>query len=105
MKRLIPVFLSAALLLTGSAIFAAQQKPKISMTKAREIALKRVPGGKIQSEELENEKGKLIYSFDIKTNKPGVTEVNVDAMTGKLIDVVHETPAKEAAEKKREGKH
>jgi len=105
MRRLIPILMIAVFAFVTASLAGDAHKPKISMTKAREIALKRVPGGKIQSEELENEKGKLIYSFDIKTNKPGVTEVNVDAMTGKLIDVVHETPAKEAAEKKREGKH
>jgi hypothetical protein len=41
----------------------------------------------------------------VKTSKPGVTEVNVDAMNGKVIDVHHESPASEAAEKKQESKH
>ena len=81
-----------------------QKEAKISMEKAREIALKKVPGGKIESAELEREHGKLIYSFDIKTAKPGITEVNVDAITGKVLSSNHETPAKEAAEKKQEGK-
>ena len=81
-----------------------QKEAKISMEKAREIALKKVPGGKIESAELEREHGKLIYSFDIKTSKPGVMEVNVDAITGKVISSKHETPAKEAAEKKQEAK-
>lgn len=81
-----------------------QKEAKISMTKAREIALKEVPGGKIQSAELERENGKLIYSFDIKTAKPGVTEVNVDAMTGNVIGKHNESAAKEAAEKKQEAK-
>lgn len=83
---------------------AAQQKPKISMEKARTIALHKVPGAKIESGELENEHGKLIYSFDMKTKQPGVTEVNIDAMNGKIIAVQHETPAKESAEKKQEAK-
>ena len=81
-----------------------QKEAKISMEKARAIALKRVPGGKIESAELEREHGKLIYSFDIKTTKPGVTEVNVDAITGKVLSSKQETPAKEAAEKKQEAK-
>ena len=81
-----------------------QKEAKISMEKAREIALKKVPGGKIESAELEREHGKLIYSFDIKTSKPGVTEVNVDAITGKIVSSKQETPAKEAAEKKQEAK-
>lgn len=81
-----------------------QKEAKISMTQAREIALKRVPGGKIESEELEREHGKLIYSFDIKTSEPGVTEVNVDAKNGKVLSSKQETPAKETAEKKQEEK-
>ena len=83
---------------------ALQKEAKISMKDARSIALKKVPHGKIASEELEREHGKLIYSFDVKTGKPGVTEVNVDAMNGKVLDVHHETPAKESAEKKQEAK-
>ncbi len=78
-----------------------QKQAKISMNKAQSIALKKVPGGKIESAELEREGGKLIYSFDIK-GKKGITEVNVDAMNGKVIAAHRETPAKEAAEKKKE---
>jgi len=74
------------------------------MKEAKTIALKKVPNGKIQSAELENEGGKLIYSFDIKA-PAGITEVNVDAMNGKVVAVQSESPAKEAAEKKAEQKH
>ena len=56
----------------------------------------------IEGVELEKEKGKLIYSYDIKTaGKSGIDEVNIDAMTGKIIAFEHESPAaekKEAAE-------
>jgi hypothetical protein len=79
-----------------------QKEAKISMEKAREIALKKAPG-KIKSSELEREHGKLIYSFDINTSK-GVTEVNVDALTGSVVGTQHESAAKEAAEKKQEAK-
>ncbi len=81
-----------------------QKDAKISMDKAREIALKKVPGGKIESGELERENGKLIYSFDIKTSKSGVTEVNVNAIDGNIVAVQKENSAKEAAEKKQEAK-
>ncbi len=74
------------------------------MEKARGIALKRVKGGKIESGELEREHGKLIYSFDIKTSRSGVTEVNVDAITGKIVNVQKENAAKEVLEKKQEAK-
>jgi uncharacterized membrane protein YkoI len=83
---------------------ALQKEAKISLEKAQEIALKKVPGGKVESSELEREHGKLIYSFDIKTSKPGVTEVNVDAIDGKVVNVSHESAKKEADEKKKEAK-
>jgi hypothetical protein len=93
-----------ALLASKDTQSALQKEAKISMTRAREIALKKAPG-KIESGELEREHGKLIYSFDIRQpGKSGITEVAVDAMNGKIIDVHHETPAKEAAEKKQEAK-
>jgi peptidase YpeB-like protein len=97
------VILTLALSVTG--LYAAEKQPKISMKKAKTIALAKVPGGKIASSELENEGGLLIYSFDIK-NKDGkaITEVNVDAMNGKVVAVQNESPAKEAAEKKAEQK-
>ena len=79
-----------------------KKEAKISMRKAKSIALKKVPGGKISSAELEKENGKLIYSFDIKNTTGGITEVNVDAINGKVVAMQEETPAKEAAEKKKE---
>jgi len=101
--------ITAALTMSGFLAFGAfaatttTAKPAITMAQARATALAKAPG-KVTSEELENEKGKLIYSFDITTSKSGVTEVNVDAMNGKVIAVQHENAAKEAAEKKLEAK-
>jgi regulator of RNase E activity RraB len=106
-KKITTVFAFATILSAGA--FAAttakdtKQQPKITMEQARATALKKAPG-KVTSEELENEKGKLIYSFDIATSKTDVTEVNVDAMNGKIVAVQHENAAKEAAEKKQEAK-
>jgi len=97
-----------ALLAAGSGQKAAetqaqmQKEAKISMEKAKAIALKKAPGT-VKSAELEREHGKLIYSFDIDT-KNGVTEVNVDAITGAVVGTQHESAAKEAAEKKQEAK-
>ena len=76
---------------------------KIAKVDAEKIALGQVPGGTIKEGELEQEKGKLIWSFDIAT--PGtkdITEVNVDALTGKVIAVEKETPAAQAKEKKKD---
>ncbi|MGH7594012.1 MAG: PepSY domain-containing protein [Gemmatimonadales bacterium] len=76
-----------------------QKDAKVSLADATATAQKEVPEGKIASHELEHEKGKLIYSFDIKVaGKSGIDEVNVDAMTGAMIEKVHESPAYEAKE-------
>lgn len=70
---------------------------------ATATAQARVPKGKIESAEIEEENGKLVYSFDITTaGKTGIDEVNVDAHTGKVLSVVHETPRQEAKEKAAE---
>ncbi len=84
---------------------ALAKKAKITLDSARTTALAKVPGGKVLSEELENEQGKLIYSFDIKLpGKPGIEEVNVDAISGKVINQHHESAKAEKAEEKKEGK-
>jgi hypothetical protein len=85
-----------------------QAQAKVTEAQARELALTKAPGGKVQSSELEEENGHLIWSFDIST--PGtknITEVQVDAKEGKIVAVDIETPkdqAKEAAEDKKAGK-
>jgi ribosomal protein S3 len=104
-KKIATAFALASIVTCGAFAATTTAKPhtKITMAEARATALKKAPG-KVTSEELENEKGKWIYSFDIATSKTGVTEVNVDAMNGKIVDVQHENAAKEAAEKKQEAK-
>ena len=81
---------------------------KVSQAAAEKTALAKVPNGKIKSGELEREHGKLVWSFDISTaGSRNVTEVQVDAKTGKIADVKTETPkdqAKEAAADKKEKK-
>ena len=79
-----------------------QPSPKLSMEQAQKIALEKEPGA-IESKELEKEHGKLVYSFDIRTTN-GLHEVNVDAMTGSVIDDKVETPADEAKEKQQDAK-
>ena len=84
------------------------KKAKVTEAQAAEAAMKRVPKGKIEAVELEPEKGRLIYSYDLKTpGKSGIDEVHIDAMTGKVIGFEHETPAmekKEAADEAKEMK-
>jgi uncharacterized membrane protein YkoI len=78
---------------------AAQAKVKES--EAKKIALEQVPSGSIKSAEIEDEKGHLVWSFDI--SKPGtrnITEVLVDAKSGKIVSISKENPAEQAAEEK-----
>jgi len=89
---------------TGDSQAALQKEAKVTEVQARDIAMKKFPGGTIESSELEREHGKLIYSFDIRTGKPGIEELQVSAIDGSIVSLVHETPAKEAAEKKLEAK-
>lgn len=82
------------------------KQAKVTESAAAEVAQHRFPKAKIESVELEREKGKLLYSYDLRTEgKSGIDEVQVNAMTGKVVSVQHETPAaerKEAAEEKKE---
>lgn len=78
---------------------ALAAEARVGMKTAKATALARVPGGRIRSSELERETGKLIYSFDIVARgKPGVDEVNVDAIDGKVLSVHHEGAREERAE-------
>ena len=111
--RLAPLA-SLALLPLGTTVVSAQQgtavavkeespglltQARISADSARKVALARVPGSRVQAAEIEREKGRLIYSFDLVTDgKSGIDEVAVDAKTGHVVGVEHETPADEAKE-------
>lgn len=103
---LVPLAASASPAKTGAK--ATQHhvfQPKVTAEAARKIALAKVPGATVKSEELEKEHGKLVYSFDLAVHgKTGIDEVLVDAITGKVLSVVHETPKQEAREKELEKK-
>lgn len=118
--------LAAGTMLTAGAAFAprtaqAQQQSykrdlpaalvkqaHVSEADAAKTAAARVKHGRIEAVELENEGGKLIYSYELKVaGKSGVEEVNVDAKTGKVVSTEHESAkseAKEAAQEKKETK-
>jgi len=110
-KRIICSLLAMTVLAAGLAGCATEEQKqaelqaeaKVSRADAEKIALAKAPGGTIKEGELEKEKGKLIWSFDIAT--PGtsdITEVNVDAITGEVVAVDKESAEKEAKEKKEE---
>ena len=79
------------------------KQAKITKEQAQEIAVKRAPGT-VESGELEREHGKLVYSFDIRNAKGTIDEVQVSAITGKIVRVEHESKKQEAAEKRKENK-
>jgi Peptidase propeptide and YPEB domain len=90
----------------GTTTAAAQHK-KIGMKRAMAIATEKTPGLRLKSKELEKEKGKWQYSFEFKESHGDITEVNVDAYTGEVLAVEHETKKqneKEAREEKNEKK-
>jgi len=70
---------------------------KVTPEVATATALAKVPGGAVRAGEIEKEGGKAIYTFIIKVpGKKGVEEVNVDAMTGAVVAVEHESDPEEA---------
>jgi uncharacterized membrane protein YkoI len=73
------------------------KRATISADSATRVAAAAVPNGKVTKGELEEEKGKLIYSFDITVpGKKGVEEIHVDPTTGAVIGREHEGDEEEA---------
>ena len=103
-KGMVAALLLASL--TTTSLFAAGEtdaqlmaQAKISKTQAEHIAMAKVPNAKIQSAEIENEHNALVWSFDmVKIGSKNVTEVLVDAKTGRIISVSTETPVDQAKE-------
>ncbi len=84
----------------ASAVKVTEEKPgllkraKISPDSATKLALAAVPNGKVKAGEIEEEKGKLIYSFDITVpGKRGIEEIHIDPATGAVLGREHENPA------------
>ena len=109
MNRSIRILLTALSVLFLLAVAVAQKttqadlqkQAKITKEEATKTALARVPDGTVKEAELEKEKGKLVWSFDLtRPNTKDITEVQVDAVTGTIVSVEKETPKSEAAEKK-----
>jgi len=107
-KVIISGVLAAAIVALGAAGCASekqeqaelQAQAKISKAQAQQTALAKAPGGTVKEGELEKEKGKLIWSFDITIpDSKDITEVNVDAITGDVVSVEKETPEQQAKEK------
>jgi uncharacterized membrane protein YkoI len=114
MQKTLAAALAAFVLTIGASSLSAQgakvtvkeEKPgllkraKVTADAAIAAAQAMLPNAKLQGAEIEEENGKLQFSFDFKTaGKSGTDEVNVDALTGKVIGgVEHESPAAEKKE-------
>ena len=97
-KLIVPLVLAISLGCKRSADSApsvqadtAAPEPKIGLEAARNTALTRIPG-KVVEEELEQEHGRLVYSFEIQPTGAGVKlkEVHVDANDGSIVAVEDE---------------
>jgi len=64
-------------------------KAKITLSQAIATALKEVPGGKAFEAETEREDGKLVFEIELLSGDK-VMEVEIDAMTGKVLEVEEE---------------
>lgn len=72
---------------------------------ATRTAMQQVSNGQIREAEIEQEHGKLVYSYDVKVpGKTGIDEVLVDAKTGAVVSHTHESPAAEAAEARQDAR-
>ena len=90
----------------ASTTFAASTD--LTKEAARSAALAAVPGGAVQSAELETEHGRRIWSFDIKVaGSPNVIEIQIDARTGAVVSKTIESPRdqKKEAIADRKSKH
>ena len=113
MKRLIVMVMAAAPMIAAAkdlpcsvkaTRFDANSKAQAKVTEsaARDTALGqvKVAGATIAGGGLEVEDGCLLYTYDVKIpGRSGVQEVIIDAGSGKVLKVEHESAAKEAAEK------
>src|SRR5688572_20689314 len=91
------ILVCLAMLAMSVSLFAAEpqaeaKKANITMDAARVIALAKVPGGEVTSEELGRLAGKLTFFFEVRTEgKKGVDVVSVNAGDGEVVEVKHKT--------------
>ena len=96
------VLAALCLLPLAGAQAAVTHKTKLTMDDAKKLALAKETGT-IKSGELEHEKGRWIYSFDIQ-HSAQTREVNVDANTGQIVEDSIDSPAEEAKEAAEDAK-
>lgn len=94
---------SAVCLTQAFAAQAVKAPATVTREQATQTALARAPGATVRTAELEREHGRLIWSFDLShPGRSGVTEIQVDAKTGKVVSRKKESASQESAEATRE---
>ena len=74
------------------------KQAKISSSSAIASAQAKVPKATLKSAVIQQQEGKLVYSFNFETpGAVGSDNVKVDAMTGAVLGVEHKTPDTEPA--------
>ena len=76
----------------------AGEKEEQATEQAEKAALKKIPGD-ITKSEVKKEKGKTLYSFEIKTKGGETVEVDVDKKTNRVVKVETEEKEKENEDK------
>ena len=90
----------------GDSQDALMSQARVTKEQATQTATGKVPNGVVKTAELEREHGKLVWSFDMtQAGKSGVTEVQVDAVNGKVVSTKHESASQEAREAHAEAAH
>lgn len=90
----------------GASQDALMAQARVTKEEATQTASRKVPNGVVKSAELEREHGKLVWSFDMaQRGRSGVTEVQVDAVNGKVVSLKHESASQEAGEAHAEAGH
>jgi uncharacterized membrane protein YkoI len=70
------------------------KQAKVSSSDAIAAAQAKVPKATLKSAVIQQQEGKLVYSFDFETpGAAGSDQVKVDAMTGAVMALEHKTPA------------
>lgn len=87
-------------------VFASSSKlaeqADITQDEAKKIALQEVSGEVVETE-IEKEDNTIVYEFEIKTDT-GVKEVEIDGMTGKVLEVENEDDEDDDDENEKEDK-
>jgi uncharacterized membrane protein YkoI len=94
MKKPVLVATLTAAVAGSAAAWSVQQEEQaallsraaVSMEAAQHTALAAYPGARVDESEIEEENGRLIYSFELAVRgQSGLVDVEVDAMTGELL--------------------